>query len=218
MSAATPQACLTAFVDAMIRRDMPAAEAGLVSAVMTAKSLYAQAANDKARGGVRAGRQKRICEALRSSYAITNWVGTLENFSSNENGKAVLEVEIAPDIRVGTWNNSISDMEAKTLLDQDSAVFRQAKDLHQGDRVVFSGKFFARYATSFAVSRALPPPIEATSSILWSRQRATARSITCEGGSASTSSKTTSVQPILARLASARSGKPKPSMRPSMRP
>ena len=34
MSAATPQACLTAFVDAMIRRDMPAALALLTDDVV----------------------------------------------------------------------------------------------------------------------------------------------------------------------------------------
>src|SRR4051812_15954528 len=60
----------------------------------------------------------------------------------------------------------------------------------------------ARYATSFAVSSALPPPIETTASIRFSRHRATAASTTSAGGSATTSSNTVSSHPA-ARLASA---------------
>src|SRR3954451_62050 len=67
----------------------------------------------------------------------------------------------------------------------------------------------ARQATSFAVSSALPPPIETTASTCFSWARATAASTTCAGGSATTSSNTVS-SAASARLASAAWVRPAP--------
>jgi hypothetical protein len=119
---------------------IPADEAAFVAAARATQSIYAQAAN--AADKVQATRRQSLCRALQPSYAADSWIGTLKSFSSNGAGKGVLEIEVAPRISLGTWNNAFSDSVYRTLLDPNSAVFKTAEYLHAGAKVVFSGRFF----------------------------------------------------------------------------
>jgi len=120
---------------------MPADQAKFVAAAVEAQAEYRGAANEMAAGGMRALRRQKICAAVKSPQ-VRDWVGTISTLSSANDGKGVLEVTLAKDVSVATWNNTFSDMETKTLIEPGSPVFNQAVQLKRGDKVVFSGTFF----------------------------------------------------------------------------
>ncbi len=99
--------------------------------------------NDMQRGGVKAKRDKAICEMVRNigGLNVSNWVGKIINLSSNGDGKGVLGIEIAPGITVKTWNNSLSDVLHHTLIDPSSKLFEKASAMKIGQMVQFSGSF-----------------------------------------------------------------------------
>lgn len=119
---------------------MPEAEAAMISAVQTAMTQTAQAANDMQIGGIRARRAQGICTAIKS-LQITSWIGRVTKVSANSDGKGVLTVELADNIVVKTWNNDLSDIGSKTLIEPTSALFQKASMLREGQSVRFSGSF-----------------------------------------------------------------------------
>lgn len=121
---------------------MPADEAKFIAAVTDAMAAYKGAPNEMAAGGARALRRQNVCAAVRT-LQVRDWVGTIAKLSTANDGKGVLTVSVGKDIAVTTWNNTVSDFEHKTLIEPGSAVFNQAVQLKRGDKVVFSGTFFA---------------------------------------------------------------------------
>ncbi|MBR9780844.1 MAG: hypothetical protein GYB52_20780 [Rhodospirillales bacterium] len=119
---------------------LPDDELLLIQIVNTAKSAYSDAANDMAKGGVRAQRRADICQNL-PSLQVNGWIGRITELGSNSEGKGVLSVEIHDNITVGTWNNALSDINSNTLIDPTSDLFQQAVALSDGDLVEFSGSF-----------------------------------------------------------------------------
>src|SRR3954453_11128023 len=89
-------------------------------------------------GGSRPARAPEICAVLKGLGAV-NWVRKISTLSSNSEGKGVLEIEIANDIHVKTWNNALSDISDQTLIDPGSTLFAKISALKVGQKVVFSG-------------------------------------------------------------------------------
>lgn len=119
---------------------LPPLETRFVEIVSTAQSESRKAENDMQRGGIKAKRDQALCEAM-ATPAVTDWIGTVTKIDSNSDGKGVLQISIAPDILVKTWNNALSDIGSKTLLEPGSPVFVSASAMKSGQRVVFSGDF-----------------------------------------------------------------------------
>lgn len=119
---------------------LPPQETRFIEIVSTAQKQSRQANNDMQKGGFKASRDKALCE-LMTSLSVVDWVGTIDKIDSNSEGKGVLEVSIAPDIKVKTWNNSLSDIDSKTLIEPSSPVFAAASAMKRGQKVVFSGAF-----------------------------------------------------------------------------
>ena len=86
-------------------------------------------------------RTRAICQNLRQ-ISVSDWVGQIDALSSNSDGKGVLEISLAPDIQVKTWNNDFSDTASHTLIDPSSSLFGTVSQMRKGDQVVFSGAFF----------------------------------------------------------------------------
>jgi hypothetical protein len=119
---------------------MPEAEKLLIAVVERARATYHAGANEMAKGAARPTRAKEICKVLKD-FQVSNWLGEIETLSSNSDGWGVLSIQIAQGISLKTWNNAISDMVDKTLIDPESAVFKQAVGLKKGQKVNFSGQF-----------------------------------------------------------------------------
>jgi hypothetical protein len=113
-----------------------------VASVTKARETYNAAPNDMAKGAARPARAKEICSELKSLSA-DNWTGLVSSQSSNGDGKGVLSIEIGPSIYLKTWNNSLSDTGANTLIEPESPLFARAVLLKVGSPVRFSGHFIA---------------------------------------------------------------------------
>jgi hypothetical protein len=122
--------------------DVPFAEMALIRASQAALSQYKTGENDMQKGAARPMRAQAICSVLTSKQA-QDWVGTVYTLDTNGEGKGVLSVLIAPDIYVATWNNALSDVSDGTLIDPRSNVFTVASQLRTGQKIRFSGQFFA---------------------------------------------------------------------------
>jgi len=122
------------------RIQIPAEEQAFLAAVQQGQSAFRAAPNDMAKGGTRSLRRDSICKSL-TGMAISNWVGDIEQLSSNGEGKGVLELSLADSIHVKTWNNSFSDASDGTLIAPASPLFKGLSQMKVGDLVIFSGIF-----------------------------------------------------------------------------
>jgi hypothetical protein len=126
---------------ARVEVPIPANEKEFILAVQQGQAAFRSAPKEMAQGGTRSKRRIAICQIL-PQISVSDWVGRIETLSSNSDGKGVLEISLAPDIRVKTWNNDFSDSASHTLLDPSSSLFGTVSQMSKGDQVVFSGAFF----------------------------------------------------------------------------
>lgn len=103
---------------------------------------YKQAKNELKKSSIRSERMSAISNTL-DGFAVIEWVGKINDLSTNSEGKAILSIRITPDIEIKTWNNALSDISAKTLIDQNSNLYNQLMELEIGENVKFSGVFFS---------------------------------------------------------------------------
>lgn len=120
---------------------LPSDQARFIEAVTKARSQFIAAANELAAGGVRNNRQQAVCSALQGNY-VSGWIAKVAYQSTNGDGKGVITLELAPDLKVSTWNNAVSDFSDKTLIDPDTPLFKSLTTMKRGDIVRFSGGFF----------------------------------------------------------------------------
>ena len=99
---------------------------------------YRDAPNDIARVGQRAQRRAELCR-LGLPFAVTNWLGTLEEVATNWGDKGVVKVRVSRSAAVRTWNNELSDVADHTLVQPGAPVYAALATLRVGTRVWFSG-------------------------------------------------------------------------------
>lgn len=119
---------------------LPAGEQELIDISAKGAADFDDGANDMAKGAARPRRAAAICKALRST-TVHDWIGTVDQLSSNGDGKGVLGVRIAKNVTLETWNNALSDISDQTLIAPASQVFKEASAMKVGQTVRFSGSF-----------------------------------------------------------------------------
>jgi hypothetical protein len=87
-------------------------------------------------------RDEDLCKIL-SSNSAKNWVGVITNIGANGEGKAYVEIELADDVRVKTWNNAFSDLNDNTLIPTSASFFDRLVALTEDTKVVWSAKFLS---------------------------------------------------------------------------
>jgi hypothetical protein len=120
---------------------LPADQAKFVVAIADSQRAYRNAKNEMAQGGTRAERRAALCSVLRGP-SVHDWIGTVTEVSSANDGRGVLGVKIGDKVGVSTTNTSFGDALEHTLIEPGSAVFKSAVELKKGDTVQFSGVFF----------------------------------------------------------------------------
>jgi hypothetical protein len=101
----------------------------------------AESGNEFAVVKARKQRGRQIC-ALMPALKATNWVGEVEDASTEMGGDSgVLSLRLTDDIAAGTWNNSLSDIDANTMISPSSSLYEKLGMLSAGDEVTFSGRF-----------------------------------------------------------------------------
>lgn len=118
----------------------PADQEAFLAAIETAADRFRAAPNDMARGGERPVRAQDICRLL-PNLAVRGWVGTIHALSSTSSGDGVLSIRLDRRATLGTWNNSLSDSSARTLIPNGSALYNAVVQMRVGQHVVFDGTF-----------------------------------------------------------------------------
>lgn len=116
-------------------------EAAFVDVIEKAIKKSKSAKNDMQIGGIKALRDKEICNILQVK-SVSNWIGQVKKVSANSDGKGVLVLSLPNGILIKTWNNSFSDTRYNTLMEPGTEIFNRASELSVGDVVYFSGTFF----------------------------------------------------------------------------
>lgn len=126
----------------LLRR--PDLQTQFISVVNSATATFSAAGRDEfAQGATRPARRQAICAtALGREPVVQDWVGQVSTRSTNNEGKGVLRISIGPDVAVKTWNNALSDIGDRTLIEPGSPAFNVMGTLRNGDWVRFSGRFF----------------------------------------------------------------------------
>jgi hypothetical protein len=119
---------------------LPADEVRFNAIIADTQAAYYSAPNAMAKGAVRPDRRAKLCDLLKSP-SVQNWVGTIWRQDSTTEGKGVLEVRLARNLRLATSNNAQSDRLVRTLLEPGSEPFKTVVALKRNDPVVFSGDF-----------------------------------------------------------------------------
>ena len=119
----------------------PDIQTRFIEAVSAAQTKSKDADNDMQRGSAKSERDKKVC-ALMKNLKVKDWTGKITKITSNSDGKGVIEVEIAKNITVKTWNNALSDMGDRTLIEPGTEFFDFVASLKKGTTIQFSGNFF----------------------------------------------------------------------------
>lgn len=102
---------------------------------------FRNAKNELQQSALRDQRKTELSHLVRNR-TVSSWVGTISKLDTNSEGKAVLYVQISPDIEIKTWNNALSDINSNTLIAKDSELYSSLFNLSRRQRVEFSGSFF----------------------------------------------------------------------------
>ena len=121
----------------------PDAEAEFVKAVVDGQLAFNGTTDDFRRGATRPARKQAICSlALSRNPVAQDWIGRVSTRTTNSDGKGVLGVTLAPNVAATTWNNDLSDIGSKTLIEPGNPMFEAMGAVQKGDWVRFSGRFF----------------------------------------------------------------------------
>lgn len=123
------------------RHTKPTSQAAFERIVSDYADQYRGTDNELRRRQLREQRKVEIGRALNGTE-VSEWIGTIERIGANRQGKAILEISLAGDIEIKTWNNAFSDLAHGTLIDQDTSLYKGLMRMNPGDRVLFSGSFF----------------------------------------------------------------------------
>jgi hypothetical protein len=118
----------------------PAAQVKFVKVIEVARDKIDAAETDLQESVALRQRDKDLC-AILGNYTATNWTGVFDNVGANGEGKAYVEIKIADNVKIKTWNNAFSDSGDGTLIPETSNFFNSLVALKKGDLVTFSATF-----------------------------------------------------------------------------
>lgn len=121
-----------------------------VEAVLADYAAKAQkAANDMAKGALRHARAAELCtrpiDVKANGGRVANWTGVVTKLDATDDGRGILYVRFAEYGMAETENNSLAEKmgEPATLIELGTPLYQTAVNLKVGERIVFSGLFFA---------------------------------------------------------------------------
>lgn len=120
---------------------LPEDEMAFISIIRDYQNQFANAKNELQESLYRDERKKEL-SLLVKQRNVNEWVGTIRKLETNNDGKAILSVEIAPKVFLKTWNNALSDFSENTLIEKSSESYKTLLNLGGGSKIIFSGTFF----------------------------------------------------------------------------
>jgi hypothetical protein len=120
----------------------PSDQKEFIDVIVAARTAIDDAETDLQESVALRARDKDLCKIL-SSNSAKNWVGVITEVGANGEGKAYVEIELADNVRVKTWNNAFSDLSDNTLIPTSASFFDRLVALTEDTKVVWSGKFLS---------------------------------------------------------------------------
>ena len=120
--------------------NLPAEQRQFISTFDEYLTLYNDAGTELQAANYLNERDSRLC-GITNQGRIEDWIGYVEKVGANGDGYGVLEIEIADDLVLKTWNNAFSDIGDGTLIEPSSSLFDKILPLQGGELVRFSGQF-----------------------------------------------------------------------------
>ena len=117
---------------------LPARETDYIRLIFQARRQFAAGRSVDARRDARMNMQISVHQFMGLAHYTRDWIGVFTGSKRNRDGTESLEVEIAPGVTVGTWDNSDRDRTYGTMIKPFSSVGRVVDKLAIGDTVVFS--------------------------------------------------------------------------------
>lgn len=117
----------------------PESQKQFLAQIETAKTNYKAASTELQRSEAVRNRNAQLCNTVGSKF--TDWVGTVKDIGANREGKAHVSIEIAPTVKVSTWNNAVSDYDDQTLINPGSELFDRLVKMEKGAKVTLTGNF-----------------------------------------------------------------------------
>lgn len=120
---------------------VPRSQADFVKVVESFYQPFKDAPNELKKSALRDERRKAI-EKVLPDRVSKDWIGTLDAMTTTREGKAHIAVRLGgSNVVVTTWNNVLSDMLDRTLIEHDTPLYNAFAKLSKGDVVRFSGTF-----------------------------------------------------------------------------
>lgn len=119
---------------------VPSDQQRFVQIIQKYINAFPDAKNELQQAVMRQHRKNDIAEAFDSRY-VSAWIGTINRLETTADGRAILAINITPEIAVKTWNNTFSDFNTNTLISKESSLYQQLINLTHGQLVEFSGYF-----------------------------------------------------------------------------
>lgn len=102
--------------------------------------LYAHAPNELKKSGLVRKRLEAIGSLKGNTRKIEDWYGSIDALGTNRDGDAYVSVELPVEgLKVGTWNNALSDVGAESMIKNGSPLYEVLSEMSVGDIVKFSG-------------------------------------------------------------------------------
>ena len=121
----------------------PTLQDKFVELTLQAREDFRAAATDLQEAEIYRLRDQALCEALGDDLIAEGWVGEISSIGANGDGDAYVEIEVADDVEIGTFNNVLSDLMYSTLIDRGTDMHTTLLSLERGDEVYFSGEFMS---------------------------------------------------------------------------
>ncbi|WP_445157410.1 hypothetical protein [Halomonas sp. E14] len=129
--------------DTLAAEHMPEGQAGFIRVMEQAAADYEEAlrqgANDLRLSRIDRQRRDESRQYTDQGH-VTDWVGVLDHMGTNREGKAYVQIWTGDMVSFKTWNNALSDIQAGSLIPQDSPIYDALMDLPLDTPVRFSGR------------------------------------------------------------------------------
>lgn len=101
---------------------------------------FSDAANELQESTTRKNRGQALA-GLGMGNQVSEWVGYLDSMATNSDGDAYIIISLNKNLKVGTWNNALSDIEDKSMIKSGTAVYNALSSMKKRQAIKFSGQF-----------------------------------------------------------------------------
>ncbi|MDF2114641.1 hypothetical protein PY365_03560 [Roseiarcaceae bacterium H3SJ34-1] len=122
---------------------MPQIQVTLLDNLDSTASRYRERANDLQNQAIWNDRAEMLCDVFKDPE-FHDWFARVDSISQTMSGKVAFSVKLSSKVTFRTIAAQLFDLDQKTLIAKDSALFETIYGLSVGQRVYVSGQFISK--------------------------------------------------------------------------